>query len=434
MKQDDYLLNTLGYLAITIGTLITLLSAVTTLNVLVDPFGINWLVAKEGFNAYKPAMYARVRLYKAFEVTRRKPQAIILGTSRTHLGLRCSHEAWAGLEDRCYNLAFDGATTREMYHYLRHAHAGSRLQLVVLGLDTYHLTSAPSFTRPDFDERVLDSPDGRLPGQFISGELRLLVNMDTLRASLKTIASQGHAEPSWFAANGQRLGPVFFHREGEHFLEFGPRAYFDEIDRLEVGFQTESVARAPVKRSRPPSTVPADPEESSLAYIQRIITFCRAENIDLRIFITPSHAHQLEIAAATGAEPAIENGKRELVRLLAVDASQHRDLQPIRLIDFSGYSSITTETLPVVGSRDEMRFYWDSSHFKEIVGDYVLDRLFDMNSPVRPVPSDLGMDLTSDTVEAVLAWQHREQAAYRDRSAADVHKLRSLVQTAVVRE
>ena len=63
-----------------------------------------------------------------------------------------------------------------------------------------------------------------------------------------------------------------------------------------------------------------------------------------------------------------------------------------------------------------------------------LDRLFDMNSPVRPVPSDLGMDLTSDTVEAVLAWQHREQAAYRDPSAADVHKLRSLVQTAVVRE
>jgi len=114
-----------------------------------------------------------------------------------------------------------------------------------------------------------------------------------------------------------------------------------------------------------------------------------------------------------------------------VDASRHRDLRPIRLIDFSGYSSITTETLPVVGSRDEMRFYWDSSHFKEIVGDYVLDRLFDVDSKARLVPSDLGMDLTSDTVEAVLASQHREQSAYRGRSAADVHTLRSLVHAAV---
>jgi hypothetical protein len=33
-----------------------------------------------------------------------------------------------------------------------------------------------------------------------------------------------------------------------------------------------------------------------------------------------------------------------------------------------------------------------------------------------------------------LAWQHREQFAYRGRSAADVHKLRSLVQAAAVRE
>jgi len=43
------------------------------------------------------------------------------------------------------------------------------------------------------------------------------------------------------------------------------------------------------------------------------------------------------------------------------------------LWDFSGYSSVTTEALPASGSHAEMEFYWDSSHFKDIVGDFVLD-------------------------------------------------------------
>ncbi len=49
------------------------------------------------------------------------------------------------------------------------------------------------------------------------------------------------------------------------------------------------------------------------------------------------------------------------------------DAPSIPLWDFSGYSSVTTETLPASGSHAEMEFYWDSSHFKDIVGDFVLD-------------------------------------------------------------
>jgi hypothetical protein len=64
------------------------------------------------------------------------------------------------------------------------------------------------------------------------------------------------------------------------------------------------------------------------------------------------------------------------------------------LWDFSGYSSVTTEALPELGSRAEMRFYRDSSHFKDVVGDFVLDRLFGLSHPRRPVPLDFGVRLT----------------------------------------
>src|SRR4051812_32801080 len=95
-----------------------LVAGVVGFNALVDPFDMYRFVDIEGFNSYKPAVYNRVRLYKAFDLRRARAQTVILGTSRTHVGLRCSHEAFTRLNEPCYNLAYDGASTREMYDYL----------------------------------------------------------------------------------------------------------------------------------------------------------------------------------------------------------------------------------------------------------------------------------------------------------------------------
>ena len=232
------------------------------------------------------------------------------------------------------------------------------------------------------------------------------------------------AKPDWFAADGQRLGEVFFRRKGEQFAEAGPRAYFDEIDRLEIELQTEGGLRA----RAPPQHLLAPLDESSLTYVRRIVNFCRQAGIDLRIFITPAHAHQQEIAAATGAWPSLEDGKRALVRVLAEDGARHRSLPSIPAYDFSGYSTVTEESLPATGTHDEMRYYWDSSHFKSLVGDYALDLVLGDGSAPDRAPSDFGVTLTVDNIESVIEEQRQRQAAYRARFAEDVAKLRSLVQ------
>lgn len=213
-------------------------------------------------------------------------------------------------------------------------------------------------------------------------------------------------------------------------MRHGPRSYFDEIDRLEIGFQTEN---GPQDNRRRAVRDPPDPNESSLSYIRRIVEFCRLEGIDLRIFITPAHVHQLEIASAIGAWHLIEDGKRALVRQLAEDALRHRDRPPITLFDFSGYSRVTTEALPPRGSREEMLYYWDSSHFKAQVGDYVLDRLFDVRRTSREVPHDFGVRLTNATIESTLAQQRVTQAAYRERFPEEVAALRSLARLKLIR-
>lgn len=407
------------YCLATALTALLLLALIACFNALINPFGMYNTSAITGFNANKPAIYSRMRLYKAFEVERIKPQTLILGSSRTHVGLRCSHPALAALDAPCYNLAFDGATAKEMYFYLRHAYEIQPLKHVVLGLDSYHMSSAPAFTRQDFDPLLLYSSDKPHWFKPITADLRLLTSFDMLKASVQTLRLQERPEAKWFAADGQRLGDIFFREVQPTFVKDGPRAYFDEIDRQEIKDQS---APAPRKKAEAP---PVNPEETSLSYIKRIVEFCRMHNIDLHIFITPSHAHQSEISAMLWGEESLENGKKALVQLLAEDAAAHPTEPPIPLVDFSGYSSITTEPLPPVGSRTEMNYYWDSSHFKEIAGDYVLDKIFDMHSAAAP--SNFGDVLNASTVDKVLLKQREARAAYRKQFTEDINALHSLV-------
>ncbi len=419
------------YCLITALAALLLVGGVAAFNAVVDPYGMYRLFEVKGFNMHKPAIYNRVRLMKAFDIRRVRPDAIVLGTSRSHVAMRMSHRGWDPIAKKRYNLAFDGATTKEMYFYLRFTQAVHPLKQVVLGLDTYHPTLAPGSTRPDFDQGLLF--ENRSLVSFVCmvlEDLKLLASVDTLIASIKTVLSQNAGGPEWFTADGQRSGEIFF-RDFEDKFQKCPRDYFEEIDRMEVGFKMPDRKPAgvtPVMAVSAPASGQKGDDETSLGYIRRIVEFCRDYHIDLRIFITPEHAHQAEISAAVGAWPSVEEAKRNLVRLLADDAASHPGKPPVPLYDFSGYNSVTIEPLPEPGSRNEMKYYWDSSHFKEIVGDFILDRLFGISRRGHPVPEDFGVLLTPATVETELDRIRAGRAAYRRSHPQDIAVIRSDVE------
>jgi hypothetical protein len=413
------------YPMIALATAAVVLMLVGGFNLIVDPFGTFRLVEIAGFNAAKPEIATRVRLAKAYDLRRLRPTAIVLGTSRSHLALRMSHPGWGVSADSRYNLAFDGATPHEMFAYLQHAQAVAPLRQVVLGLDTWHLTGGPDEVRPDFDPTILYRLRDPLSAALVRlADLRVLASWDTAAASVKTLFSQRDAEPTWLAPDGQRLGEVFFRRAGEMFRDTSPGAYFRAIDRQEIGFKSELPPRS---RSRSAAREATGQQLTALDYIEKIVALCRDEGIDLRIFITPAHAHQLEIGAEIGEMPAVETGKRRLVAILAEDAARHPGAASFPLIDFSGYSAITTERVPPPGSREEMANYWDSSHFKEHIGDFVLDRLFGVSEAQHPVPDDFGVALTTDSIESALATTRRDARRYRIEHPADVAEIAEMV-------
>ena len=405
------------YLAITCAFAALLLAAVVVFNAAVDPLGM--YVS----GVHKPAMYNRVRLLKAYEARRVRAESIVLGTSRVHLGISPRHSGWASLYRRRYNLAFDGATTKEMYAYLKHADAAGNLRHVMLGLDTYHLGAAPASVRPDFDRSILmDERRAMNPVRMLLADLQLLSSYSTLKESLRLLETEND-QPVWYAPNGQRLGEVYFRRPTENFMTCGPRCYFDEIDKLEVTFKLGwkvPQKTLPTVQSGPP-TAP-DPV-TSLGYIEKIVEYCRDNEIELSIFLTPSHVHQLELDAATGNWWSVENGKRKLVELLARDARKHDNKKAIALYDFAGYNRITTEQLPARNSNDEMQYYWDSSHFKERVGDLVLDRLLQTRAREQLPSDDFGIELSVENIDNAIAELRSRQQEYRDANPAEIAAL-----------
>lgn len=267
---------------------------------------------------------------------------------------------------------------------------------------------------------------------FITADLRVLTSMDTLEASIATIQARDVVLPKWFAPDGQRRGDIFFRKVDGMFLEYGAGPYFDmyrrnEAESILVGILS---AGAETKDSAPPTEAPteAPPGKSNLEYVRKIVEFCRGEGIDLRIYMSPVHAHVMEIQAALGEWLWTENSKRDLVRLLAEDAARHSGERPIPLYDFVQYSSVTTETPPEPESREEMKYYWDPSHAKEIVGDFILDRLFGFSHPERHVPEDFGVQLTEENIEVVIARMRADQKAYQESHRDDIDQIRALVE------
>ncbi len=400
-------------------TVLAVLSTVFALNLTVDPYRMFEIIDGKGFNHYKPAIYNRVRLLKAYEIRRLQPDSILLGTSRCHIGFRPDNPFWKAAAQRPYNAAFDGATTKEMYYYLRHADSVHPLKLVLLGLDDYHPTDAPGSARPGFDPQMLGRGRTMVTGvQFLLADIKILTSFDTFLDSFKTLHSQTDEQPVWLSRSGQRLGETFFRTWEQDYFKQGPRYYFDEIDRMEVDNRLSW--QVPMKEIKvyPPKKEAKD-ARTSFDYIRDIIDFCRRKNIKLVIFFSPSHAHQLELDQASGSWGWIESGKRKLTAL----CDQFRSLgYPVKLYDMSIYSPVTTEILPPAGSHAEMKYYWDSSHFKQEVGDMVLGCILSSGGDCS-----IGEALTGANIDLHLKKVREGHLGYARQHPVDVENIRRML-------
>lgn len=406
-----------GFLRIFAVVTVFSLVIVATVNLITDPFRLFRFPEIAGFNAAKPVYGKSARMIKAHEIRVIKPKGLILGSSRAEYGLDPEHPGWDDESRPVFNLALPSGSITEAFLYLQHAHAIQAIQQVVLALD-FFMFNANWQTNPDFSiGRLVIPSQSALKLGWQRDLVTALVSYDALSASYNTIARQREADLVPYLSNGARHATRNWERiktKGGHHKAFVSNEHYSLT--ADDGWQYFSLFGE---------------DGVSLPTVQvfkEIVEFCRHNRIDLRILIPPIHARKLEVKRQFGLWPRFEQWKRELVAVLTADGVSHPDHLPFILWDFSGYNSITTETVPPLNDiKTKMHWYWEGSHYKKITGDLALDRIFSSAGKELNDRVDFGGPLTVANIEKHLQSIRRAQQRYIASHPNDVQEIKTLI-------
>lgn len=330
---------------------------------ILDPYGLYGHFQYVGFNQQKEGVRSKIRFVKALELPLRNPQTLIMGSSRVHDAMNPMHpllQEYAPV----YNLGVDMNRIHETLLLLRHATENAKIKRVVIGLDLFMFNSLVT-KNPDFDENLIG---------------RRVQIADYL---IPTIFSAVAVQDAWTTARTSRQQP-----QRREFLPngFRPQAFYLLKNYPASHYYTNWIFLTP----KPQGTIYYSKmalNEAVFEDFEALLKLCAQKGIDVHLYINPAHSHlDGEGIRAVGKWAMFESWKRRITSI----ADQHH----VPLWDFSGYNSVTTEKV-----ESPMKYYWDSSHFTEIVSDWIIKRIFHKD---EGVPSDFGVLLSPQNIESHL--------------------------------
>jgi hypothetical protein len=350
---------------------------------LVDPLNIFRLAKIEGFNKLKPYRFnGGMRETKSIDIESGGFDTLILGTSRTNQGIKTSHAFFDG--KRPYHAALDGANFYEIYQVFEFAAKHNDIKMVVLGLD---------FSTFANDKTVIDSfYESRFAGKNI-----LISNFSDLFSPLMLMRSINTVKENLYMNDDANL--------------VGDDA--DEEENFTKRFQGINLVQ-PLGQDFQYNS----PERLNL--LENLIGKAIKNDIKLYLFISPVHARDLEDLRLSGLYPLFEQWKRELVNITAKITAKYPDEEEVKIWDFSGYNSITTEEF-------YEKWYKDRTHYKRILGDMVLEVM--SSHPHRPdgAPMDFGTVININNVEEHLQVIRQSQHCYHQRFEQEIRELEQSV-------
>ena len=382
------------------------------LNYVADPFGI-LLAGYDSRPLDRDSFDDNTRLAKAQIVSRLRPEAIVLGTSRAEIGISPAHPAWR--YRHVYNLGLPHASLHEMREYLEHAIAASRLRQVVIGLDFLQFNPMLE-PRPDFEVCRL-----RDPGSPWTRVRSALCDLPALFASRAATSSSiallwEEARDSVYLRDGSRNAAAkeaLVRNAGSQHAAFlrSELEFFENIE-LVRGF-IESEARF---------------EEVAGPEFEALLRTAHRHEVDLRLFFSPTHARHDALLFDMGLIDDYIRWKRFVVETMERVAAEYGDA-PYKVWDFSDATRITTEELPALDDADSrMHWHWESSHYTRALGDLILSHVLGNHD------SAAGRRLTPQNLDEWIAAVHRRHAAYREAARSELELMRAYVRSAAKRE
>lgn len=340
-------------------------------------------------------------LSKLHYLAEKKPEVLYFGSSRVEIGLPAKAELFPGKS--VYNAGTQASTLGNVIPLMEHVLSGYTPRVIVLGLDFATFTTEPS--QVDFDMSLLSasSTEYRIRRFFhdLTRALSPEATMNSLRSIRALLADHPYDETDEPAsllgqasdAEMERL-TIVRGKNIEAFQWALRFAYGPSLDENDGSFK---------KRI-----------DDGLKMLDAFVALACTRQITLRIFYNPRHA-LAEHGLNRGYWPVLEYWKGELGQM---STKYQQDGCDVRIFDFSGYNSITTESVLGVTATTGLRNYWEASHYKSVVGEMILRRLFSLND--ASLPPDFGRELSQATSAEINALVRAEQKAYQGSHAEEI--------------
>lgn len=368
-------------------------AAVAALNLIVDPLGAYPGLSLRPLERYRAQMTSRQA--KAELIFRGGFETVLLGSSRVLMGVPVDHPAY-GKGDVC-NLALNGTTLVETEGAMGLALRCNPVKRVLFGAD-FHMFSDARKARVAFDQS------------------RFNPHLNLFDYHARNLMGAQATEDSWllFEQWMRSVSPPPGSRG------FAPKLLPRSTSQYEL-----SMKRIRESLTNPGSDADFEFSAERLETFRNMVRRCLKGEIELKVFIPPTHALQLEAIRAAQLWPQFEQWKRNLVRILAEEAAT----DSITLLDFTGFTGYVAEGLPPAGDRTtRMNYYLETSHFTPKLGALILERLL---APAEEGQSnEFGVRLTPMNIEPHLEKQRADREIYAAAHPDEVSAVAHLAKTA----
>jgi hypothetical protein len=397
-KMNHLIYNT--YLKLFFWFGCSLIISIATFNWLIDPFDVYRIIKIAGLNSEKTQIEITGKIdIKARCLLEGNYNVAILGTSRSNRAINPRHEVFVQM-GKAYNTSLAGsrwAETEQVINFI--VKNKKNIKTLVISLDFLMFTDFSTDVNVHFEQSLFSQSYSFL------NKIQPLFSLDETYYSVKTLMDNYQGIQTEYKNSCQKQG--FPDRESV----LPHRTMF--IQLLTRYFKSPQVYMGYCVR-----------QQDKVENFKNTLKTIRKQNILVKFFISPIHAWQQEMLIIIGVYPMFEQWKRDLTMILAQDAAQHPDKPAYPLWDFTGYNRITTETIPIL-PRQKMQWYWESSHFKKELGNLVLDKLFNYQSQ-RTVPTDFGILINSQNIEAHLQKLREQQQRYHQTHPQDIAQIEAL--------
>ena len=387
------------YLALFGLTSAGVIAAVAAFNYQVDPYLIHQWDTPQ-VQLLRPGREKLAAWGKTYALARYRPQVLYAGSSRTELGLPTVAEPLAGRT--AFNGGLAGATLGDSLAMVAHALQVGPPKTVIWGID------APTFTlevgNTEFDREVVAADRWYLWRRTLIDLKRAVtadMTLDSVRLLRGTFGAVCHSS---LALYGQR----------------------DAVcvrDRIDGWGGTRG---AVMPRIREFIRGPGPTSDALAEFDKAVGRACRA-GVQVGAYINPTHAMMADALYRSGKWQAMEQWQRQLADLF----QRHRDSGcDARIVDFSGFHSITMEPIPQAGGPETMTWYWETSHYRTSVGALILARLLEGKVAAYP---DFGVELAPQTVALHQARQRAGLERYHAEHALQARMVLDLVKASAAR-